>query len=287
MIDPQTIALTFDRSADVSKLKGCNTRGIAYRWEIFAKYLSGVSIGASVLDFGAGSLRESFDLVQRGFRVTSIDVDGEALSTYRKKYNWPADAQHQIIAHSDLSAAASELGDRRFELIICFDVLEHLADPVSSLRELSSRLHDRGLMFVSVPNGRTLFEIAFRIDLFIAQTTGRPVRPGEPHLQRHSPRKWRRLVADAGLSILDHDMQIGFFANTAAALIQLPLTLGGRIARRLGIQNNAVGLSERIIDRGPQANILHFLDQHTKPLFGGLYGWNLLVLSKRAFDQCR
>ena len=26
--------LTFDRTDDVSKLEGCNTRGVEYRWEV-------------------------------------------------------------------------------------------------------------------------------------------------------------------------------------------------------------------------------------------------------------
>ena len=29
--------LTFDRTDDVSKLEGCNTRGVEYRWDIFTK----------------------------------------------------------------------------------------------------------------------------------------------------------------------------------------------------------------------------------------------------------
>lgn len=274
-----SLALTFDRSDDVSKLEGCNTRGIAYRWNIFSIYLAVLSAGAEVLDFGAGSLRESFDLVQKGFDVTSVDVSAETLDEYRRKYDWPANGRHRVIANLDLFAALDELEDQ-YALIAAFDVLEHLEDPVAALQELAKHLRDDGLMFVTVPNGLTLFEVAFRTDLMIARATGRELRPGEPHLQWHSPGQWKRLIERSGLFVVDHDMQIGFFANTTAALVQLPLTIGGRIVRKLGIQNDALGLSERIINSRPLARAMDFIDQNTKPLFGGLYGWNLFVLQK-------
>jgi len=273
--------LTFDRSTDISKLEGCYTRGIEYRWDLFAKYLREIPNDASVLDFGAGSLRESFDLAQRGFSVTSLDIDSEILETYRCRYDWPANAQHKILSNPDLFSALENLGNSRFRIITCFDVLEHLADPVAALIVLKDSLDDQGLMFVSVPNGRTLFEVALRIDLLIARATNRPMRPGEPHLQRNSPAKWRRLIEGSGLKILDHEMHIGFFANTGAALIRLPLTLGGRIARKLGIKNDALEYAERLINRGGQARWLDMLDRGTEPLLRGLYGWNLFVLTRK------
>ncbi|MBR0831421.1 class I SAM-dependent methyltransferase [Bradyrhizobium manausense] len=193
-----SLALTFDRSDDISKPEGCNTRGIAYRWNIFATHLAVVPAGAEVLDFGAGSLRESFDLVQKGFSVTSVDVSAETLNEYKRKYDWPANGKHRLVANLDLFAALSEF-ESQYALITAFDVLEHLADPVAALQELAKHLQDGGLMFVTVPNGWTLFELAFRTDLMIARATGRKLPPGEPHLQWHSPGQWKRLIERSGL----------------------------------------------------------------------------------------
>jgi hypothetical protein len=89
------------------------------------------------------------------------------------------------------------------------------------------------------------------------------------------------LFEQAGLSIVDHEMHIGFFANTAAALVQLPLVLGGRVARKLGYENGAHGLAQKIIERGPQTRAMDFFDRHTEPLLRGLYGWNSFVLAKK------
>jgi 2-polyprenyl-3-methyl-5-hydroxy-6-metoxy-1,4-benzoquinol methylase len=192
---------TFDRTADVSKLEGCNTRGVEYRWSIFERELATVSTGARVLDFGAGSLRESFDLATRGFNVTSLDIDADVLASYSSRYNWPDVTKHRVIAAPDnLFDGLREIEGEKFDLITAFDVLEHLDDPATALVTLCRHLTPTGKLFITVPNGRTLFELAFRIDLMIARATGRYMRPGEPHLQRNSPARWRKIIESANFA---------------------------------------------------------------------------------------
>lgn len=267
--------LTFDRTADVSKLDGCNTRGMEYRWEIFKRYLPDNTNQKKALDFGAGSLRESFDLVSRGFDVTSIDLDMEILQTYKETYPWPDNARHRVVADTDLFSALNGLGAEKFSLITCFDVLEHLEDPTAALRKLSE--HMDGLLFITVPNGRTLFEIAWRIDLKLANATGRRFRPGGPHLQFNSPAQWKRIIDAAGLTIVDHEMHIGFFVNNCAAVLQVPLALSARFARKFGAGFDGVRLAQRVMERVAPA--MDRLDRHTRFL-SGLYGWNLFVVSR-------
>ena len=74
-----TAGRTFDRSRDVPKLVGCNTRNVPYRWAIYERHLGSVPLDSNVLDFGAGSLRETFDLAERGYRVTAVDLDLELM----------------------------------------------------------------------------------------------------------------------------------------------------------------------------------------------------------------
>jgi len=273
------LAKTFDRVDDVSKIEGCNTRGVEYRWSTFSNVIASIPVGSNALDFGAGSLRESFDLAVRGFNVTSIDIDSELMSAYKSGYDWPANGtSHHLIAASDLTDGLTKIGDTRFALGTCFDVLEHLEDPGAMLRLIEPYLADDGKIFVTVPNGRTLFELAFRFDLLLARATKRYMRPGEPHLQRNSPEKWKEIIVSAGYDVLQHDLEIGFLANTVAALVQLPLALGGRMLRKLGVQLDALGLSERICS-GARMAAIDRIDQKTKSIFRGLYGWNLFVAS--------
>ncbi|MCP3395236.1 hypothetical protein NLM27_41630 [Bradyrhizobium sp. CCGB12] len=125
--------------------------------------------------------------------------------------------------------------------------------------------------------GRTLFELAWRLDLKIARATGRYIRPGEPHLQRLSPARWKSIIRDAGLSVRDHEMHIGVFANNTAALIQVPLTLAGRLLRKVGVNFDGVAATERITQR--TAPLMDALDRRTRFL-KDLYVWNLLVISR-------
>jgi 2-polyprenyl-3-methyl-5-hydroxy-6-metoxy-1,4-benzoquinol methylase len=269
---------TFDRTDDVSKIEGCNTRGIESRWTVFSDEIAAIPAGAEALDFGAGSLRESFDLAERGFNVTSIDLDGELLASYKSDYAWPInETRHQVIASASLTDGLAALGDKRFDLVTCFDVLEHLVDPSIILRTLRDHMKDGGKLFITVPNGRSLFEIAWRLDLKIARATGRYMRPGEPHLQRNSPHAWKQILRSSRFEVVRHEMAIGFLANTIAALVQLPLAIGGRLLRKIGINVDAIGLAQRICS-GRRMELVNSLDRKTEFIFEPLYGWNLFVV---------
>lgn len=270
---------TFDRSKDISKLEGCNTRNIEYRWDLFSRELQNIPRGGEALDFGAGSLRDSFELTKRGYNVTSIDLNADLLASYEGDYVWPKNGTtRKIVTGQDLQSCISQINSERFSLIICFDVLEHLEDPVSILRQMQTLMSPEGRLFVTVPNGRTLFELYFRLILLLARVIGKRLRPGEPHLQRNSPEKWTEILRDSGLNVLRHDMEIGFFANTIYALVQIPVFGVGRLLSAIG----APFPSQRILDLVCSSKIMAMLDEldrRTKRYFYGLYGWNLFVVA--------
>ncbi len=271
---------TFDRSKDVSKLEGCNTRSIEYRWNLFSRELQSIPLDGEALDFGAGSLRDSFELAKRGYSVTSIDLNADLLASYERDYDWPKNGTtRKIVTGQDLKSCISQINSKRFSLIICFDVLEHLEDPRSILRQMQTLMSPEGRLFITVPNGRTLFELYFRFILLLARVAGKELRPGEPHLQRNSPEKWTEILQDSGLNVLHHDMEIGFFANTVYALVQIPVFGVGRLFRAVGVSFP----SERILDFICSNKImatLDKLDKRTKRYFYRLYGWNLFVAAR-------
>jgi len=267
----------FNRVADVSKLAGCNTRNVAYRWSIFEDSLKSIQAHGRALDFGAGSLRDSYDLALKGYRVVSVDMDEGLLSRYAAEYDWPV-SKPALVAGADPIESLKKIADQKFDLITCYDVLEHLEDPVQVLRMLRSMMAPGARIFVTVPNGRTLFELGLRFDLLISRLTKRKLQPGEPHLQRKSPQAWVRIIESAGLNVEAHDMQIGFFVNTVFALVQMPMLLARRILQKLGINIDGARIASRICNETRMA-ALDRVDVATKPLFSPLYGWNLFVLS--------
>ena len=268
---------TFDRSKDISKLEGCNTRNIEYRWGLFSRELQNIPRGGEALDFGAGSLRDSFELTKRGYNVTSIDLDADILLSYEGDYDWPKNGTtRKTVTGQDLQSCISRVSSERFSLIICFDVLEHLEDPKLVLREMRTLMPPEGRLFVTVPNGRTLFELYFRFILLLARAVGKELRAGEPHLQRNSPENWADILRDSGLSVMHHEMEIGFFANTFYALVQIPVFAVGRLLRAIGVSFPGQQILDFVCSKKIMA-ALDKLDRRTKRYLYGLYGWNLFV----------
>jgi len=268
---------TFDRIEDVSKLEGCNTRNVEYRWDLFSNELEMIPRGSETLDFGAGSLRDSFELAKRGYNVTSVDLDLDNLSSYESDYVWPTNGTtRRIVTGQDLGECLSQIESTQFSLVICFDVLEHLEDPAAILRKMRNLLTPTGRLFITVPNGRTLYELWFRFLLVTSKISGKKLRPGEPHLQRNSPERWKEILNEAGFRVLSHEMQIGFLVNTASALVKIPLYSFGRLVRAVGFAFPADKIQYIVCSKTAMGS-LNKIDEKTKRYFSDLYGWNLFV----------
>jgi hypothetical protein len=85
---------------------------------------------------------------------------------------------------------------------------------------------------------------------------------------------------------LHHDMEIGFFANTVYALVQIPVFGVGRLLGMIGVSFP----SQRILDFVCSNKImttLDKLDKRTKRYFSGLYGWNLFVAAPSTANMQR
>jgi 2-polyprenyl-3-methyl-5-hydroxy-6-metoxy-1,4-benzoquinol methylase len=258
---------TFDRTRDVPKLIGCNTRNVPYRWGIYERHLSCVPAAGTVLDYGAGSLREAFEMAQRGFRVTAVDLDLPVLKSFAADYDWSG-----VRYRPELLDQVPTAG--QFDLITAFDVIEHLQDPeAQAIAVFRSILAPTGLMFCTVPNRRTLPEIATRMAL----RAGKRVPSGEAHLQFKSPREWRMFFEKAGLDVVDHDMAIGCAVNTWFWSAQLPTNAVRKVARGMQLDFDPARIVN-IIAPGWAMRGLDKLDRAVKPITRNLYGWNLFVL---------
>lgn len=112
------------RAAGVSRMKAAMLR----------KYL----VPGRCLDMGCGSGLYGVICQERGVEVLQGDLEDRRL---------PA-AKH--LSFEVMDANAFELGDRGFENILAFDLIEHLDDAAAFLRMMHR--HGRKRLFVSVPN---------------------------------------------------------------------------------------------------------------------------------------
>ena len=173
------------------------------------------------------------------------------------------------------------------QLIIAFDVIEHLHDPASYVRAFSRILCDRGFLFTIVPNKRSLFEKYFKHSLAQQIKRGVVPEPGVPHVQFKSPEEWDEFFQSNGFRIVDRDMAIGHFVNDWwNGLLSIPLRAfvcpvvevvayrckrefdSGRIERAFC----ATWLMERV----------NSLDELLKRQLKSRSGWNLIVARKQA-----
>ena len=278
-----TQPLIFDRRHDVSKLFGCNTRNVQYRWNVFSSRLAEIQKmfeKPHALDFGAGSLRDSYELARLGFCVTAVDLDPTVIERYYRSYDWSTVRCPPTIFTEHVETLNSD-----FHLAIAFDVIEHLEDPSSYCRRIHSLLNEGGFFFSIVPNRRSIFERYFKHSITKQRAKGIQYVPGVPHLQFKLPEEWEKLFADCGFKIVQHDMAIGFFVNDCwTGLLGLPLRVYvtpvlAHVAHLLGMNFNQVAFEERFSPPWLMKRV-DALDQLCKKQFASRFGWNLIVATK-------
>lgn len=125
----------------------CGTQNKANRDAWLKHTLASIPPGQRILDAGAGELQYKplcahLDYVSQDFAQYDGQGDGVALQTD----TW---AQSQLDIVSDIASIPEP--DVSFDAVMCIEVLEHLPDPVRTLRELARLLRPGGTLIVTAP----------------------------------------------------------------------------------------------------------------------------------------
>ena len=284
----ESVPLIFDRRTDISKLYGCNTRNVRYRWTLFENRLGLLKdeFEAPVaLDFGAGSLRDSYELAQRGFKVNSFDLNEIVLNRYFESYDWTRTPSKPVLSSGSLADLTNQHAPASVHLVIAFDVIEHLQDPASYVQAFSKILSPEGFLFTIVPNRRSLFERYFKRSLAWQMKRGVVPEPGVPHIQFRSPEEWNQFFQANGFRIVDRDMTIGHFVNDWwNGLLSIPLRtfvypVLQVIAYHGKFELNAGRLEAALCPPWLMERV-NTLDQALKKWLICCFGWNLIVAQK-------
>jgi 2-polyprenyl-3-methyl-5-hydroxy-6-metoxy-1,4-benzoquinol methylase len=279
-------SIIFDRRRDVSKLEGCNTRNVQFRWNIFSRWIEKLlqrRPAPAALDLGAGSLRDTYELTARGLSVDALDLNADQLHASWNAYDWSAVTRKPRLITGSLVEAG--LTRDTYDLVLAFDVIEHLRDLDRNLVTLAEIMTDKGLLFVSVPNRRAAFERLFRIYHERRLSRGIVDTSGVPHVNFKSPSEWKATFRESGFSVLDHEMAIGFLVNDIwQATFAIPLRtfvdpVIQRCCARLGRPYRARVIENLLYPRW-WMRLVNELDEALKPLTHPFWGWNLLVLSR-------
>jgi SAM-dependent methyltransferase len=145
------------------------SRGLLVEAEHLVRYwwASRLAAGRRVLDAGCGTAYGTRMLAgAQATHVVGVDRAASVLEAAR-----PACPENVELVEGDLRDLP--FPDRSFDLVVCFEVVEHLAEPDVALRELERVVAADGVVLVSSPN-RDVYE------------------PGNPHhLHEYTPAELR------------------------------------------------------------------------------------------------
>jgi 2-polyprenyl-3-methyl-5-hydroxy-6-metoxy-1,4-benzoquinol methylase len=128
--------------------------GSIYRAEIDLRHvndphtlaLGRVPARSNVLDIGVADGSVAAALSSMGCQVWGVEIDADAAR----------DAEHfcqeVVVGNVEELDLAARFGDRRFDVVLMLDVLEHLTDPAKVLAGVTSVLADGGWAVISLPN---------------------------------------------------------------------------------------------------------------------------------------
>lgn len=115
----------------------------------------GVLPGDLVLDAGAGFGRHAYELARRGANVVALDYAADEVITTRGTFGAMVEAGEIDLARyvGVLQGDATRLpfDDGAFDRVITSEVLEHIQDDVSAIRELVRVLRPGGTFACTVP----------------------------------------------------------------------------------------------------------------------------------------
>ena len=111
-----------------------------------AKLSRWVPAGTTVLELGPAAGYFTRHLRDVGCTVDVIEIDAEAA------HEVSGVARTVIVGDLALAATFDQLATRRYDVIVCADVLEHLVDGKALLARLRALLAPRGELLLSVPN---------------------------------------------------------------------------------------------------------------------------------------
>jgi SAM-dependent methyltransferase len=94
-----------------------------------------------VLEFGAGIGTDSLFLATQGYAVTLVDVDGPAFRFARHRFE-----RRGLDARFLESRSALPRPEGEYDVVVSFDVFEHLLDPLEAARRLVAAVRRGGVL---------------------------------------------------------------------------------------------------------------------------------------------
>jgi 2-polyprenyl-3-methyl-5-hydroxy-6-metoxy-1,4-benzoquinol methylase len=114
-------------------------------------FVAKMATGKRVLDAGCGDGFGTQTLADRALDVLGVDASPQAIAACRRSWDMPRlRFEQEDLAHPQTPGET-------FDLVLSFQVLEHLAAPMPFLQTLKARLRPAGILVLTTPNRLTSF----------------------------------------------------------------------------------------------------------------------------------
>ena len=159
----------------------------------FLEAAGALASGVDALEIGTGTGGMLHALLERGLRVRGVEINPALIAQSRQ---WFGDLPVQAVSGVELPFA-----DASFDLVLSFDVFEHIRDSDAHLREVSRVLRRGGRYLVQTPSKwpNTLFE-TIRWKSF--------TRWRDDHCALHTPGQLLRRLEAHGFSVQFFDVPV-------------------------------------------------------------------------------
>jgi len=124
--------------------------GARHRRRLILRSIRGISTPRSVLDAGCGlgfTVRDLSTVIDAS-KITGLDFSSSAITWAKDRFP----DSHWITG--DLSTDLTTSLKEKFDLVVCTEVIEHMADHRSAIRTLSNLLNEGGSLLVTTQSGK-------------------------------------------------------------------------------------------------------------------------------------
>jgi 2-polyprenyl-6-hydroxyphenyl methylase / 3-demethylubiquinone-9 3-methyltransferase len=177
--------------------------------------------GRTALDVGCGAGLVCEPLARLGAAVTGVDAAAENVAVARLH------AGEGGLAIDYRAGSVEDLSER-FDLVTCFEVIEHASDQPGFVRGLARAVADGGLLVMSTPNRTALSRAAL---VGAAEATGLIPRGTHDWNRFLTPEELTAMLAAAGMRVTDVTglslTARGFVAGGSTALDYLVTAVRG------------------------------------------------------------
>ncbi len=146
--------------------------------------------GDRLLDAGCGGGRHCFGAMDRGATVIGLDLDVESLKLARAGMH-DRNPKGGGVLQADVFKLP--FADHAFDHVICSEVMEHVHDYATAIRELVRVLKPGGTVGITIPTATTEF-------FYLRLTRDYFESPGG-HIRIFKPRDLARAMSAAGLDV--------------------------------------------------------------------------------------